>query len=92
MLLALIEAMSKGLPCIVSEIAILHEVAKNEDTGLLVSPGSVEELANSMLELYANPAKRAFLGGRAQQETSRQFHIGVTMGQWERLYSRLRGN
>lgn len=86
--LALIEAMSKGLPCIVSEIEPLREVAKDEETGLLVTPGSVDELAHAMLELYANPAKRKSLGDRAQQETKRKFHIDVTIGQWEQLYSR----
>jgi glycosyltransferase involved in cell wall biosynthesis len=90
--LALIEAMSKGLPCIVSEIETLREVAKDEETGLLVTPGSVDELANAMLELHANPAKRTSLGRRAQQETNRKFHIQVTIGQWEELYSRLARN
>ncbi|MEK6281561.1 MAG: glycosyltransferase [Acidobacteriota bacterium] len=90
--LALIEAMSKGLPCIVSEIDTLREVAKHEETALLVEPGSVDQLAEAMLELYANSAKRKVLGDRAQQETNRKFLIDVTIGQWERLYSSLARN
>lgn len=90
--LALIEAMLKCLPCIVSDIETLRDVAKDEETSLLVTPGSVDELANAMLELYANSAKRIFLGDRAQKETTSKFHIGVTIGLWEQLYLRLARN
>ncbi|OLE75671.1 MAG: hypothetical protein AUG74_03170 [Bacteroidetes bacterium 13_1_20CM_4_60_6] len=90
--LALIEAMSKGLPCIVSKIETLRDLAKDQETALLVTPGSVDELADAMLELYASPAKRTVLGDRAQQETNAKFHIGVTIGQWEKLYFRLASN
>lgn len=87
--LALIEAMSKGLPCIVSEIDTLLEVVKDGDTGLLVPPGSEEQLSAAMLELYDNQAKRTLLGDHAREEVSRKFHIRATIKQWEELYSRV---
>lgn len=90
--LALIEAMSKGLPCIVSSIDTLREVAHDQDSGLLVTPGSEDELANAMLRLYDDPAVRKRLGDRAKLEIKRKFHIGVTIGQWEKLYSRVVSN
>ena len=85
--LALIEAMSKGLPCIVSEIETLGEVVKDEDTGSLVSPGNEDQLAQAMVEMYENPAKRKSLGERALNEVNRKFHISATIKQWEALYS-----
>lgn len=89
--LALVEAMSKGLPCVVTTSPIFHEVINGGDAGLAVTPGSVDELAGAMFELYRNPGMRIRLGNRAREEVKRRFDINTTIHQWERLYSRVAG-
>ena len=85
--LALVEAMFKNVPCIVSRIATLLEVI-DEDSGLLVAPGSADELAAGMMELYSNPERRKILGARAGEVAAARFHRRVTAPQWQNLYAR----
>lgn len=87
--LALVEAMFKKLPCIVSRLDTLIEVVSDRDSGLLVAPGSPDELAAAMIELYADPAQRKLLGSRAGQTAAAHFHQRVTIPQWENLYSKI---
>jgi glycosyltransferase involved in cell wall biosynthesis len=84
---ALLEAMFKGLPCVASRIPATLEVM--EGAGLLVPPGSADELAAGMLQLLRNPGLRYSLGERARQEAMRRFHSDVVIPQWESLYLRL---
>jgi glycosyltransferase involved in cell wall biosynthesis len=87
--LALVEAMFKKLPCIVSRIDTLLEVVNDRDSGLLVAPGSVDELAAAMIQLYTDPVGRQMLGARAAEVAAERFHRRVTVPQWESLYSRI---
>jgi glycosyltransferase involved in cell wall biosynthesis len=87
--LALVEAMFKKLPCIVSRIETLLEVINDQDSGLLVAPGSVDELAAAMIELYTNPERRNILSARAGEVAAARFHRRVTVPQWENLYARI---
>jgi glycosyltransferase involved in cell wall biosynthesis len=84
--LALVEAMFKKLPCIVSRIDTLLEVISDEESGLLVTPGSVEELAQAMTRLYTDPERRKMLGLNAYQVALERFNQQTTIPQWESLY------
>jgi glycosyltransferase involved in cell wall biosynthesis len=84
--LALVEAMFKKLPCIVSRIDMLLEVVTDEETGLLVAPGSVDELATAMTRLYAAPGRRKVLGLNGYQVAVERFNQQTTIPQWEALY------
>jgi glycosyltransferase involved in cell wall biosynthesis len=87
--LALVEAMFKALPCIVSRIDVLQEVIEDQKSGLVVAPDSVEELAGAMIQLYRDPARRDAFGAKAEQIAEARFHQQVTIPQWENLYARL---
>lgn len=84
--LALVEAMFKKLPCIVSRIDVLLEVIADRESGLAVAPGSVDELADAMIKLHADPALREVFGSRGEQIAAARFHQKVTVPQWENLY------
>jgi glycosyltransferase involved in cell wall biosynthesis len=87
--LAPIEAMIKGLPCIASRIGPALEVITNEQTGLLVAPGAVDELAAAMLRLYREPTLRQRLATEGQQMALARFHSRTGMQAWEDLYQEL---
>jgi glycosyltransferase involved in cell wall biosynthesis len=87
--LALVEAMFKKLPCIASRIDVLLEVIPDQESGLVVSPGSVDALADAMIRLQADPILRRALGLQAQKIADARFHQRVTTPQWEKLYSRI---
>lgn len=87
--LAPIEAMLKGLPCIVARIDPVLELFADGETGMLVAPGSVEELAAAMIKLYREPELRRRLGQRAHAEASQRFDSRTGLRAWENLYREL---
>ena len=87
--LALVEAMFTKLPCIVSRIDVLLEVITDQESGLVVAAGSVDELADAMIRLYADPVSRKELGAQAEQIATARFHQQVTIPQWENFYSKI---
>jgi len=64
----LFEYMAMGSGIVASRLDQIGEVLKHGTTGLLVTPGSVDELANGILELVANADERKRLGSNARQE------------------------
>ncbi len=87
--LAPIEAMIKGLPCIASRIGPTLEVITDEQTGLLVAPGAVDELAAAMVRLYRDPNLCRLLAAQGQQMALARFHSRTGMRAWEDLYQEL---
>jgi len=53
--MVLLEAMASGRPVIASGVGGIPELVKHGETGHLVSPGSVEELADGIIELLGRP-------------------------------------
>lgn len=62
----LLEAMAAGLPIVASDIAGYREVLDNDREGMLVPPTDETALAQSVISLLKNPARRLELsdGGR----------------------------
>ncbi len=67
----LLEAMALARPCIGARVGGIPEYIEEGTTGLLVPPGEVGPLANALLELIRDPARRRALGeaGRRRAET-----------------------
>lgn len=63
-----LEAMASGLPVITSDLAGVRSVVEKQKTGLLVKPGSVENLIKMIRHLLDNPRLAVQLGqaGRAK--------------------------
>jgi glycosyltransferase involved in cell wall biosynthesis len=63
--IALLEAMAAGKPIVTTRIGSNLEVVRNEETALLVEPGNVGELVDSILRCSANEALTRELGRNA---------------------------
>jgi glycogen(starch) synthase len=55
------EALSAGLPVVASRIGAIPELIRDGENGLLVSPGSVDELAAALERLAREPGLRQCL-------------------------------
>ena len=65
---ALIEAMGMGVPCISTELSGIPELIENRVSGLLVQPGSAEELADAMMTLLSDRELAETLGRAGQKQ------------------------
>ena len=64
--LALLEAMGWSLPVITTPVAAIPDIVKSEKNGLLVQPGDVKNLYQSMALLIENESLRLSLGMAAR--------------------------
>ena len=79
------EAMSVGLPVVVTRTGGLADVVQGEDTGVLVSPGNVRELASAMGLLLRDGDRRRKLGRASRQKATEEFDVGVIAERYERI-------
>lgn len=71
--LALVEAGAAGMTTISTRIAGVPEIVKDEETGLLVSPGDEDALLAALLRLATDPAMRRKMGEAAVQHVRQHF-------------------
>jgi len=69
--LKLFEYLAVGKPVVASRIGQIHEVIEDGTTGLLVRPGAIEELVESIERLRHDPRLRRTLGVAASREVRR---------------------
>jgi glycosyltransferase involved in cell wall biosynthesis len=86
---AAIEAMFKGLPCIVTRIEPNLETFVDGETGLVVTPGSDSELASAMMKLYRDPDLRRRLGASARAAAVERFDSRQGLRVWSQFYREL---
>lgn len=82
------EAMAVGKPVIATRIGGLTDIVADGETGILVEPGSVDELANAMQRLIADPDLRAQMGTKGLERV-RLFQASTVVPQYEQLYAQL---
>ncbi|MGF1493520.1 MAG: glycosyltransferase family 4 protein [Microcoleaceae cyanobacterium] len=82
--MAILEAMSWGLPVIATPVGGIPEVISHRETGLLVEPGNVEQLATAICSLVNSQGLRLSLGRAAHQRV-----LPFDQGQYSRTLFRL---
>jgi colanic acid/amylovoran biosynthesis glycosyltransferase len=70
----LMEAMAMQTPVITTRIAGIPELVEHERTGLLVSPGRADQLADALERLLTDPALRRELGSNGREWVVREFN------------------
>lgn len=87
--LALAEAMSAGLPCVVSDIASNIEVIGDATNALTVRVGDVDGIARAMRALVSNPTMAQHYGSRAAEYAHRHLSSRESGRHWHDLYARV---
>jgi glycosyltransferase involved in cell wall biosynthesis len=83
---AVLEAMSLGLPVVASEVDGVVELIDDGRTGLLVPPGDAEELAGALIRLLGNAAERKRIGDAARREIFDRYEPRESVRRIERVY------
>ncbi|MEW6498567.1 MAG: glycosyltransferase family 4 protein [Cyanobacteriota bacterium] len=68
--MALLEAMSWGLPVITTPVGGIPEVITDKENGLLVNPGDVQQLSQALQSLITSQSLRLNLGSAARQRVA----------------------
>jgi glycosyltransferase involved in cell wall biosynthesis len=86
--MALLEAMASGLPIIATAVSGSKQVMVDGETGLLVSPGDTQGLADAMIELLSVPDRARNMGVAAEQRVSTLFGAKKQAQEHIALYER----
>jgi len=86
---AAVESQSCAVPVIVSDIGGLPEVVVNEQTGLVVPPKNVEELAEAILRLGQDSMLRKQMGERARRHVIEHFSLSDSVRLMETMYRKV---
>lgn len=86
--MALLEAMSWGLPVIATAVGGVPEMITHEANGILVSPGDIEALAAAIARLMGDAPLRERLGGAARETIATRFSLNAAVERLLGIYRR----
>ena len=86
--LAVIEAMACKKPVILSDLPILKEIAKANNS-VIIKAGDTQQLAEKILELHNSPDLRLQLGSAARKFTQDNFDIQKIAQRYQDLYQKI---
>jgi glycosyltransferase involved in cell wall biosynthesis len=84
--MALLEAMASGIPAIASAVGGVPKLITHGETGLLISPGSEQELAAALLALFRDSTLRKRLARDARALVRARFGTGEWIARVEAEY------
>lgn len=86
---AIVEAMAAARPVIATAVGGNEDAVVGGSTGILVQPGSPEQLADAIAQLIENPEMGIAMGIRGQQLARAEFGAERVISSLESLYERL---
>lgn len=86
--MALLEAMSWGLPVIATAVGGVPEMITHEVNGLLVEPGDIAGLAAAISRLMSDAGLRVRLGGAARETIATRFSLDTAFERLLEIYRR----
>ncbi len=86
---AVIEAQALGVPAIVTDVGGLPEIVRDGETGLVVPPRDARALADAILSLTSDPARRHVMGEAAVRRVAEVFDYRESARQFVALFTKL---
>ncbi|MCK7473549.1 MAG: glycosyltransferase family 4 protein [Rhodopseudomonas palustris] len=83
--LAVLEAMSRGLPVIATDVGMLADFVAEGTTGHIVKVGDVEAISSHLLAFAADPERRQRMGDAAQLAARSRYDVAVLGPQTEQV-------
>ena len=85
----LVEAMAAGNPVVATAVGGSIDAVAHEETGLLVTPGRPDELAEAMLRLVQSPALRTAFGEEGARRAFVLYNASSVVSSLEDMYRQL---
>jgi glycosyltransferase involved in cell wall biosynthesis len=82
--LALMEAMSAGLPCVATRIGGIPQLM--EGVGVLLDPRDPAGLAAALAELYRDPARARLMGEQARARIAERYSVGTVVDAYLQVF------
>jgi glycosyltransferase involved in cell wall biosynthesis len=89
--ISLVEAAASGVPAVASRTGGIVDVVEEGRSGLLVTPGSEEELGSALQALVRSPQRRAEMGERARRVALRRFDERDAVARYAALFRETAG-
>jgi glycosyltransferase involved in cell wall biosynthesis len=86
---AAVEAQAMEVPVVASNIGGVPEAVIDGETGILVEPGNVKELANAIMRLIRNPEERMRMGKAGRKFVLQNYNIEDNFALLEKLYNKM---
>jgi N,N'-diacetylbacillosaminyl-diphospho-undecaprenol alpha-1,3-N-acetylgalactosaminyltransferase len=86
-----LEAMAMGLPVVATDVPGCREAVIPGETGFLVPPRNVEELARAIQKLVEDPALRQRMGQAGRERVVQHFAVERVVERYLELYAELLG-
>ena len=86
-----LEAMAAARAVVLTDVGGNSELVEHGTNGLIVPPGDVPALANTLLSLINDSSYRLSLGKAARSHVQREFNIDFAAKQYETLYEKMCG-
>ncbi len=90
--MSLLQAMSIGLPAIVTDVGGMAEVLKLSGGGLRVPPGNADAMAEAMVRMFRDEEARRTFGENALTAYETHFTLQQMAAAYEAVYARSRGS
>lgn len=87
--MAVLEAMSAGLPVVSTDVGGIPEVVEDGLSGVLVPPGQPKALARALASLAADPGRREALACAARRRVVEHFDIRRVAERYAAIYTQL---
>jgi len=87
--LVILEAMAAGTPVVATNAGGVLDMMRHEETGLLVTPGSVDEMASAIERLIQDPDLRNRLSANARAMVEAEFTMDRNARSFMSLYESL---
>lgn len=89
--MVLIEAMAQSLPVVATDVGGVGELVRNGETGFLIAPGNIDDLAKMMIEINDKSELRQNLACSAHRLIKREFNVVNQVRKIENIYLSLLG-
>lgn len=85
--LYIIEAMACSVPVVMPDASAFPEIVEEADCGVLVTPGSVQDLANGLRRMLDDPQRRE-IGKNGRRAVEERYHVGAMADGFERIFGK----